>query len=60
MVAFYKSNLKNVKNEQSMTNAGTKMTMFTFGEGKDQVMVHVTRDTKEERTMIQVMKAGAM
>ena len=58
VVEFYKKNLKNIKNESSASSGDTKLTMFQIGEGKDQMMVHVTWDAKENRTMIQVIKGG--
>lgn len=58
VAAFYKSHLKNTKGEQNMSQGEQKMAIFTVGEGKSQMMVHVSWDAKEKRTMIQVMKQG--
>jgi hypothetical protein len=60
VIAFYKANLKNVKGEQNISTSDGKMTIFSVGEGKTQMMVHIGWDAKEKRTMIQVMKAGQM
>jgi len=58
VVEFYKKNLKNIKSENSVSSGDNKLTMFGIGEGKDMMMVHVNRDSKENRTMIQVIKTG--
>jgi len=58
VVEFYKKNLKNVKGEHIASSGDQKLTIFTVGEGKDLMMVHLHWDSKENRTMINVMKAG--
>lgn len=58
VVAFYKSKLKNVKNEQTMSTGDGRMAMLQVGEGKDQMMVHIVSNPKEKVTTIQVIKGG--
>jgi hypothetical protein len=41
-----------------MSSGDNKLTMFSIGEGKNEMMVHVARDAKEKQTMIQVIKGG--
>jgi hypothetical protein len=56
--AFYKSHLKNVKGTYTTSQGENKMTMFTVGSGKEQIMIHIISDRKKNRTMIQVIKTG--
>lgn len=58
VAAFYKSNLKNVKNEQNVTSGDSKTAIFMVGEDKKQMMVQISRDAKEKRTLIHVIKQG--
>ncbi len=58
VVAFYKSKLKNVKNEQTMSTGDGKMAILQVGEDKDQMVVHITSNPKEKVTTIQVIKGS--
>jgi hypothetical protein len=54
VAAFYKSNLKNVKNQSEFGTGPSKMAMFVVGEGE--LTVQVTADAKQNQTMIHVIK----
>ena len=56
VAAFYKSNLKDVKNpvEQNMGNG--KMVIFTLESDGKQISVHISSNEENKQTMIMVMK----
>ncbi len=57
VIAFYKSNLKNVTNSMVHEMDGSKMGMFTVkGAGTETIQVNVVPDKEKKVTTIQVMR----
>ena len=56
VVAFYKSNLKNVKNSVNQDMGNSKMAMFTTtSAGGADITVHIMTDAQKKITSIQVL-----